>query len=204
MQRARTRHSGAWRRPRGRERARARAGTQAPWPGRGRAGGAGPLGLSAGWARYEPRHLARSPPSSEKERRWLPLPPARQGRQPAPRCLAERWPMGGRPSWPSVPRLGRRLCPGPAPHLLPLALLGRQRVQDARLHHLWAEAWAQRLHIQPGGARLAGAGLPTSQARQGCPGTACSGAAELAWPCLALSPPPLPLRGNCPLAGPPP
>lgn len=76
--------------------------------------------------------------------------------------------MAGRSSCPSVPRLGRRLCPGPAPHLLPLALLGRQRVQDARLHHLRAEAWAQQLHIQPGGARLAGAGLPGNRVQWGC------------------------------------
>lgn len=51
--------------------------------------------------------------------------------------------------WPSPPppprtvRLGHRAAPAPAAHLLPLALLGRQRVQDAQLHHLRAQAWGQ-------------------------------------------------------------
>lgn len=62
-------------------------------------------------------------------------PPSRQGHQPSSWCQAwditmavvppaphEAWPQG--------------CAPHPAPHLLPLALLSWQRVQDARLHHL--------------------------------------------------------------------
>ena len=49
------------------------------------------------------------------------------------RCVATR---SGAQGWP----------PAQPPYLLPLALLGGQRVQEARLHHLRrAQAWASRV-----------------------------------------------------------
>ena len=72
--------------------------------------------------------------------------------------------------------------PQPTPHLLPLVLLGRQLVQDARLHHLrtararvTGSSSSHRTRASTGPETL---GWPGRAAPRGTPGTA-----ELACPC---------------------
>lgn len=73
--------------------------------------------------------------------------PPSQGHRPSSQCLARRreaspWPL----SCPTCQILGTGLDPRPAPHLLSLALLSRQLVQEAGLHHLrTAQAWESRV-----------------------------------------------------------